>query len=369
MRHASGTTAGSLPVSTLAAGHRFGEPLPERVAVFRALQLGDLLSAVPALRALRAALPRSRITLIGLPQARAFAHRFAHYIDDFLVFPGGSGLPERDAEPGETEAFYARSRAERFDLVVQLHGNGDRSNAIVARTGAARIAGFFRPGGPVPDPERCLAYPESLTEVRRLLALMEFLGAPAQGEGLEFPIRGEEWRALAELRALYGLRPGEYACVHPGARAPARRWPAERFAAIADRLAARGLRVVLTGTEDERDLTAAVARAMHAGCVNLCGRTPLGVLGALLTGARLLVCNDTGVSHVAQALRLPSVAIYTASSPERWAPADRERHRAVYAHVDCRPCEFRECPIGHPCASGVEVGEVWREAEALLARC
>jgi ADP-heptose:LPS heptosyltransferase len=198
---------------------------------------------------------------------------------------------------------------------------------------------------------------------------MEFLGVPAQGSELEFPILGEEWREVATVRAACGLRPGEYACVHPGARASARRWAPERFAAVADLLAARGLRIVLTGIDEESEVAGAVARSMHTGCVNLAGKTPLGVLAPLLTGARLLVCNDTGISHVAEALRVPSVVIYTGSSPERWAPPDGARHRAVFAPVDCRPCEFRECPIGHPCASRVEVEEVWREAEALLVGC
>lgn len=354
--------------ATLAPDHRFGEPLPERIAVFRALHLGDLLCAVPALRALRAALPRAHVTLIGLPWARAFVQRFAHYVDDFLPFPGGAGLPERVATAGETAAFYARARAAGFDLAIQLHGSGDRSNRVVEAIGARRLAGFRPARGGGPDPDRFLAYPEPATEVRRLVRLMDFLGAPPQGEALEFPIRPEEWRALAELRAVYGLRPGEYVCIHPGARAPARRWPAERFAAVADLLAARGLRVVVTGTAEEEELAAAVARAMHTGSLNLAGRTPLGVLAALLTGARLLVCNDTGVAHVAEALRVPSVTIYTGSSPERWAAADRARHVSVYSPVDCRPCEHRECPIGHPCADRVDIESVWRAAEALLAR-
>lgn len=353
--------------ATLAPNHRLGQPLPERVAVFRALQLGDLLCAVPALRALRAALPHARITLIGLPWARAFAHRFAHYVDDFLAFPGGGGLPERMAGTRETDEFYACAQAADFDLAIQLHGNGERSNAIVQRLGARTVAGFHRPGERAPEPERFVSYPGHLSEVRRLLALMEFLGAPAQGHALEFPILAEEWRQAAELRAAYGLRPGEYACVHAGARVPARRWPAERFAAVADLLAAQGLRIVLTGTEEEGDVTAAVGRSMHTGLVNLAGRTSLGVLAALLTGTRLLVCNDTGISHVAAALRVQSVVIYTGSSPERWAAAEDARQRAVYAQVECRPCEYRECPIGHPCAKGVGVMTVWREAEALLS--
>ncbi|HEY8553153.1 MAG TPA: glycosyltransferase family 9 protein [Burkholderiales bacterium] len=341
------------------------ERAPERIAVFRALHLGDLLCAVPALRALRAAFPRARVTLVGLPWAEEFARRFGHYIDDFLPFPGGRGLPERDAAASETEAYERAVRARRFDLALQLHGDGRYANAIVRAMNARHVAGFHPVGAHCPDPDWFLPYPETESEVRRLLRLLEFIGIPARGEELEFPITAEEWRGAAALRLRFGLQPGRYVCVHPGGRAPARRWRIERFAHVADRLAARGLRIVLTGMRDEAPITEAVKRTMLCSCIDLAGRAQSGTLAALLAGARLLVCNDTGVSHVAAALRVPSVVIFTGSSPARWAPADRARHRVVAVEVPCRPCTHWRCPIGQPCAEA-SVDAVMREIDALL---
>ncbi len=125
------------------------------------------------------------------------------------------------------------------------------------------------------------------------------------------------------------LERGSYVCVHPGASVPERRWPAERFAAVADWLAGHGLRVLLTGTIREADLCHAVGQAMRAEALDLSGRTGLGSLGVLLEGARMLVCNDTGVSHVAAALRVPSVVLAPAANIARWAPSDRRRHRVL----------------------------------------
>ena len=301
---------------------------PRRVAVFRALKLGDLLCAVPAIRALRAALPDSEVVLVGLPWAREFVARFDAYLDGFRPIPGWPGLPESAAQLDRVPGFLAEMQAEAFDLAVQFHGSGGLTNPLVALFGAKRTAGFYVPDNYRPDPDLFLPWPERGPEVRRLLALIEFLGIPPRGADLEFPLRDGDFEAL---RAAGGeeLRPGEYVCVHPGASAPDKCWPAGHFAAVAEELARRGLRVVLTGTAAEADLTRTVAGAMKAPALDFAGRTDLGAAAALLAGARLLVSNDTGVSHLAAALGTPSVVVFGASDPERWAPADSSRHRVL----------------------------------------
>src|SRR5258708_857344 len=118
------------------------DPPPARIAVFRALQLGDMLCSVPALRALRAAAPRAYITLIGLPNAAQLVRRFRHYIDELLVFPGAIGFPEQPPQPHLWPAFVEAAHARAFDLAIQLHGSGELSNPVVRKLGARRFAGF-----------------------------------------------------------------------------------------------------------------------------------------------------------------------------------------------------------------------------------
>ena len=302
---------------------------PRRIAVLRALALGDLLCAVPALRSLRAAFPDAHVTLVGLPWARAFVARFDQYLDDLLELPAFPGLPERNGDVTGVPDFLREAQARRFDLVVQLHGSGEVTNPLALLLGGRRTTGFYRAGSFCPDPETFTPYPERGPEPVRLLRLPEFLGLPTDGPRLEFPLADAD-RAEAEA---FGLERDGYACIHPGSRLPSRRWPPQAFAAVGDALAERGLRVVLTGSEGERDLTQAVFTAMRAPALDLAGRTSLGALGALLEHARLLISNDTGVSHVAAALRTPSVIVFTASDPSRWAPLDGARHRAVTAPV------------------------------------
>ena len=339
---------------------------PRSIAVFRALQLGDLLVSVPSLRALRLAFPGAEITLVGLPWARSFAARFSHLVDRFLEFPGYPGLPEIPPRIGRIPAFFAEAQARRFDLAVQLHGSGSFVNSIAVLLGARRTAGFFVPGEYCPDLELFLPYPAGEPEVRQGLRLMEFLGVPSRGDRLEFPLTAADRRDLESLEDARALDGSDYVCIHPGARMLSRRWLPERFAAVGDALAAEGLRVALTGSEEERPLTREVARRMGAPAADLCGGTTLGALGVLISRARLLVCNDTGVSHVAAGLGTPSVVAVLGSDPGRWAPLDVRLHRTVCRPIDCRPCMHHECPIGHPCASAVTVEEILAEARSLL---
>jgi ADP-heptose:LPS heptosyltransferase len=307
----------------------FGHCSEVRIAVLRALVLGDLLCAVPALRSFRRAFPSAEITLVGLPWATAFVERFGAYLDGFLELPGYPGLPEREPEIGAVPGFLQEAQAREFDLVVQLHGNGEVTNPLALLLGGGRTAGFYPDRGWCPDAEAFTVYPDRGPEPMRLLRLPEFLGLPVDGPQLEFPVSDEDRAELGEAAGELG----EYAVVHAGARLPARRWSAAGFAAVGDALAERGLRVVLSGTEAEALITEEVAGAMHSPALDLAGRTSLGALGALVEKARLLVTNDTGVSHIAAALRVPSVVVFTASDPRRWAPLDGALHRSVTAPV------------------------------------
>jgi ADP-heptose:LPS heptosyltransferase len=306
-----------------------GTAFRQSVVVFRALQLGGMLSAVPALRALRRAWPDAHVALVGLPWASEFADRYGHYIDEFIAFAGHPDLPELTAARVEVDAFGAMMRGRAFDLAVQMHGAGSITNPIVESFGARRTAGFHPPEERAPGP-LFIPCPEQEPERVRLLMLAEHLGAPQTSDALEFPLRAGDHVGAAALRdAFHIIRP--YVCVHPGARAEGRRWPAARFAAVADALAAQGFAIAITGSETERGIAGQVAAAMHHPASNIAGRTDLGTMAALLASSSLVICNDTGVSHLADALRVPSVVVFSGSDAARWAPADRSLHRVVAA--------------------------------------
>jgi ADP-heptose:LPS heptosyltransferase len=339
-----------------------------RIAIIRALHLGDMLCAVPALRALRAGHPDAHVTLVGLPWSRELASMFPAYIDAFEEFPSFPGIPERSLDPPRITAFLARAQRAPFDLAVQLHGSGSHINEFIALLGARRSAGFARLGDAVPENGCFVPWPERGTEVERLLAVPHALGCPGRGTGLELPVNDADRASVRRLLAEAGLDGDAYACVHPGARFPSRRWPCERFAASADALTTLGLGVVLTGTAGESLLTHAVRSAMRMPCVDLTGRLTLGMLAAVVADATLVLCNDTGMSHVAAAVGTRSVVVASGSDVARWAPAEAERHRVLWRDRLCRPCEHEICPTRHECALGVGVADVVATAERLLDR-
>lgn len=300
-----------------------------RIAIFRALFLGDLLCAVPALRALRRRFPQAQITLIGLAWARQVVERLP-YVDRLVPFPGYQDIAEVPYEPERTRAFLAAARAEGYDLAIQMHGDGSVSNGFVAELGA-RISLGYRCGT---DSRltTSLPYRPDEHEVLRWLRLVGVLGAQAGDARLEYPIapmaRARAAALLAAAPALHGPLIG----LHAGAKDPARRWPAERFAALADALVDRyAARIVLTGADSERPITAAVRRAMRSPALDLAGATDLCAFAAAIGAMDLLVTNDTGASHLAAASGTRSVVLFGPTRPQCWAPLDRERHRVVDA--------------------------------------
>ena len=339
-----------------------------RIAILRALQIGDLLLAVPALRAIRDRFPRAEITLIGLPWAEDFARRFARYVDRFVAFPGYPGIAEAPYAPDRAARFFADQRAYGYDLAIQMHGNGAASNGFCVALAARLTAGYYADQQPE-GLAIAASYPDSSHEIARNLDLARMLGATCLTSALEFPLQLKDTAEAARLlRPIAGL-PQPWIGLHAGARAPSRRWPAERFAAVAVELARReGATIILTGGPDEVETARAVAGVMGCELLNLSGRTSLGGLAAVIRRLDLYITNDTGPSHLAEAVGTPSITLFGPADPHRWAPLDAERHPILHAEVACSPCGFTECPIDHACLRRISSARVVALAERLLGK-
>ncbi|MCF6522847.1 glycosyltransferase family 9 protein [Streptomyces sp. JJ36] len=282
-------------------------PGSDAVLVLRALGLGDLLTAVPALRALRRAHPE-RPLVLAAPARLAEAAAATGAVDRLLPAEGpGRAVPGRLEWAGPPPA-----------VAVDLHGNGEASHRLLRALRPVRLLAFADPAVPdAPGPE----WREDEHERRRWCRLLEAYGVPADPEDLHIPVPGRPSPA-----------PGA-TVLHPGADAAARCWPPERFAAVAAGLRRAGHRVVLTAGAGEAELAHGIARraglpptAVHGGGADV----PFAELTALVAGARAVVSGDTGLAHLASALAAPSVVLFGPVSPVLWGPPDHPRHRVLW---------------------------------------
>lgn len=290
----------------------------KKIGILRALQLGDLMCSIPAIRALREEFKYSEIFLIGLPNAQGFVQRFPHYFNGLIKFPGFPGFPEQPYNVKEIADFIVYMQKQQFDLMLQMQGNGNLINPFIELLGATYNAGFYRPGDYIPGGDYFIEYPENVHEVERHLSLMYHLEIPGKGKHLEFPLTEKDNMDLAE--AGLDLSPGSYVCIHPGSRGSWRRWPTSNFAALGDICASQGKTVVLTGTSDELPIITETADLMKHDYVIAAGKTSLGAMGVLIKNAYVLISNCTGVSHIASALNTPGIIISMDGEPERWGP-------------------------------------------------
>jgi hypothetical protein len=270
------------------------------LVVLRALGLGDLLTAVPALRALHAATEGRRVLLT--PQALAP-----------LVEP--LGYEVLDVHGVRTLPATLPTVAAGARLGVNLHGRGPQSHQLMAALEPARLVGFAADGHEGPP------WSDDEHEVARWCRLLASAGIVADPEDLAIeppdvpPPSGARGAAL----------------VHPGAASGARRWPAERWVEVVDAERAAGRRVLITGGAEERVRARWIAaRAGLADDAVLAGRTSVAQLAAAVAVASRLVCGDTGVAHLATALGTPSVVLFGPTSPAHWGPPPRAIHRVLW---------------------------------------
>ncbi|MDQ7904964.1 glycosyltransferase family 9 protein [Phytohabitans sp. ZYX-F-186] len=306
-----------------------------RIAVLRANALGDLVFALPALDALRAAYPRAEIVLLGGPLHAELLTGRPGPVDGVAILPPVEGL--RPPGPGETpvpvEEFLAGVRTAPFDLAVQLHGGGRTSNRVAAALGARVTAGLRAPGSPPLD--RWVPYLYYQPEIARYLEVVGLVGAAPVTVRPTLAVTAAD---LAEARRVAGAPSRRRVVVHPGATDPRRRWSAGRFGSVAGELISQGYEVVVTGTTDERDVVARVAAADRR-IRTLTGELSLGGLVGLLAGAAAIVANDTGPLHLATAVGTPSVGIYWVGNLVNSAPLFRAGHRPVPSwRVHCPVC-------------------------------
>jgi ADP-heptose:LPS heptosyltransferase len=316
----------------------------ERILVVKLADIGDVLTATPALRALRRTFPAARLDLLTTPAAAGAAP--ASLVDQVLTAP--RSLVRRPGDLAALLGLLVTLRRGRYDAVLFLHhltlGAGVAKYRLLAAAARAplRLGLDNGKGGwlthSVPDEGFGAVH-----EVGYWLRVAALLGATSDDLALVAPYTEADVRAAASL--LHGLGSGPVVAIHPGSGgyALARRWDPAKWAAVAGALAQRyGAQIVLVGTP--ADGADAVQALMAAPALDLAGQTTLPQLAAVLARCDLFLGADSGVMHLAAAVGVPLVALFGPSNHLAWGPWTPVTPSTV-ARLDlrCSPCSY----VGH----------------------
>jgi lipopolysaccharide heptosyltransferase I len=342
---------------------------PERVLLVKPSSFGDIIHTLPALDAIHRSWPGTAVDWIVKPEWMPLleGHPMLRAV---LPFPMNWRAWRRTI---------SLVRARRYDMVLDFQGLL-RSGVLSLCTGAPIRIGFANgregspwcytrrvelPAGPTNGAASSQASMHAtMHAIDRYLHLAREAGVSIQTP-VHFPL--PSWPDAAQWVDRWwdeaGIQPNETVCVmHPAARWATKRWPAERFAMLADRLMMeQGWRVILVAGAAERAQAESVGRLMHRPPLDLSGRTTLPQLAALLRRAALLVTNDSGPMHLAVAVGTPVVAFFGPTDPRKIGPYG-QGHLALQAEIDCSPCGRQRCVQGLACLNAISVDDAYAAA-------
>jgi ADP-heptose:LPS heptosyltransferase len=317
--------------------------MSKNALILRALGLGDFLTAIPALRLIRLALPSHSLVLAGPPHLGRLAQD-AGLVDDLIEARDLSVLPATPA----------------IDVAIDLHGNGPESRQLLMARKPRRLVAYTTTGfadwefsaleqaaghrTPVWDPDE-----HEVSRWCRLIA--ESFGIDARSGG---GVAGS-----LPIPPLPTALPSRAIVVHPGASAMSRQWPPQRYAQVARALGGLGHPVVVTGGAAERLLVEGVAD--HSGAT-ACLDPGIRDLFAMVANAALVVSGDTGVAHVASTYCCPSVVLFGPVPPAQWGPPPSRIHRALHLPLTGRA-------RGDPHGLRVDPALLRIDVETVLAAC
>ncbi|MCW8132564.1 MAG: lipopolysaccharide heptosyltransferase II [Planctomycetota bacterium] len=339
----------------------------QRVLVKEVNWLGDVVMSLPALRAVRQAYPKARLSVMIKKELASFFDGAA-WIDEVIPYglrKGLKGLADR-------RRIVAEIRARTFDLAV-LFPNSFDSALWPTLARVPRRAGFARDARGLMLTHKTLPTAE-IVETHQvhyyLFMLRKTLGIEGSSEAYAPDVHAPSAEKMRAWLAARRKRPGGrlIALAVAAAYGPAKEWPADLYARLIDELAERhGAECVLVGAPNEKRKSAEVAAAAKHGALVAAGETGVGEAMALLSLCDGFAGNDSGSMHVAGALGLPTVGIYGSTRADRTGPLGG-RTSILYKQIECSPCLKRTCKFGHyDCLKKIAPGDVVRALEGLKA--
>ncbi|MBW2031524.1 MAG: lipopolysaccharide heptosyltransferase II [Deltaproteobacteria bacterium] len=315
--------------------------------------VGDAVMSLPALESVAANFPEAEITVLARPWVVPLLKGHPA-VSRVMPFAKGRGL---FSDLREVIRISRTIRGEGFDLAV-LFQNAIEAAIISFLGGVKNRVGYNTDGRGFLLTHAIKRKREvlELHQVEYYLWILRGMGWKAETRDPEIFLDSEDRRRADTILSSMGFGRGDFVLgLSPGAiYGPAKRWPPERFAAVADRAAEKWrARVLIFGSEGEKK-----------DAIDLCGQTSLGEAMGLIRACDLFVTNDSGLMHVAAALKVPLVAVFGSTNPKTTGPRSRKA-RVVTHSASCAPCLRKECPTDFHCMLDIQAGEVWESMEAL----
>jgi predicted lipopolysaccharide heptosyltransferase III len=310
----------------------------KRVLVVRLRSIGDTVLSTPSLFALKRFLPHAAIDVLLEDWVAPVLDGFPH-VDNVVTFTKNSAASRARAA--------RRLRARRYDVVFNLHG-GTTATFLTRATGAKHRVGFqayqySRLHNHLAPSPLLLWQRDQTHSVEQQLALLGWTGVPVTDRpATQLAVTESASAAVGARLNSEGLLGAPFAVIHPAAAFATKQWAAEHFARVAGELAGQGLPVVAITTPQEVHIVDALKR--HTGAtVHGMSNLALPEITALLDRARLFVGNDSGIAHIAAAVKTPSVVIFGSSNRAHWSPWATAAAEVVFEEMDCQPCHGYYC--------------------------
>ena len=334
-----------------------------RICLYRIGNIGDIACAIPAMAAIRRAYPAAHLTLLTSPGKNGMLgakelFEGADWLDEIIIYHSDEINTKR-----KQWAFLKRLRKLRFDVWFELPNDLITFRTAIRNMAMAWLSGARWAYGWRINTIRWATQAQSEhlkfpNETERLLNILSETGVEISEVAFPLPLKLRHRERVDDLLKTYGLSEKPLIAIAPGAKRPLNRWPAERFSEVGHHAIKKGLGVVVLGGESETLLCQQIVDGMREGGISLAGRTSLLESCELLKRCRLLICNDSGVQHLAAAVGTPCVSLFSFRDFRgKWRPYGMQ-NTVLQKWVGCHTCFLETCPYDNHCIKLIGASEV-----------
>ena len=331
----------------------------KRVCVYKIGNIGDIVCALPAISAIREAYPNAHLTVVsspgkrGMPGAKEIL-KDANWVDDLYIY-----------YKDQIDTFFKSwemvnsFRERKFDVWIELAGNMTSfqttlRNMVFARLSGAKWGFGWRVSTIKVGAQFQSANFKFPNEVDRTLEILKDAGIKYGKVKFPLPLKSEHFDNVTQLFKTHGLNGKRIVAIAPGAKKSTNRWPPDRFSEVGRYLTENGFSIVALGGHGDHEICDVVLAGVNAKSVNLAGKTCLLESAEVLKRCELLICNDSGVQHLAAAVGTPSISIFSFQDIRgKWFPFGNQ-NKILQEWVECHTCFLEKCPHDNKCINMIE---------------